>query len=647
MSALKILIFFTVAIFSAFSQTTVKPPENYNYEPAFIEAAHEFVRLHLVREFSRTKELVKTSEGRNWLRVWDSIRTSILYMIIIEDSNTKVRMFYKNWRERLQHFQKLQTDYLQHIVKNHYDKRRESSPWPKITFDSKTHRTTFDPQPNEFVNQNEHESANPISTVKDVDEVMQYHRPFEENESGYRQKLPDNVKDSGSMNAKKKYYFINQKIIKNLHKVYYTLMRESLMGKRMSDLDYQAAVFHGERIVAEIDNWTMAALYYENNYELNSFDLFIPAHLRVLKNDLIYRKYLNYDESFYGGNCYYGYKNRYDDPEKFGLDFDVTAESIISYYRYQPLFILVKNVQEFGITSNNYVKKYELNDLPLISFYLERFKVLTFWYSQGHFKQSQWFTTKSPTSMEEVTLAIPKFHKLKSKGDMFKEVEATLLEAKKQVIKPSTLSDVMLELNHNLEEQIKLEVLYLKKKKGIEVRFMHTLVNRVMSYVNSLNQVNLLSFLTMKPDDKLSAQLLLRISLEEKKANKQDNERTSKKHNENKVNENANHDFYDSNKDSLSVKETVVDTYNEDINLLDINDLFNPYSNSLIHQEDQFSGFYDTYMNSDSSDVNKIKPYQFGTGGDGENGNNSNLKRTISKSENENGNHKHKKLGYH
>lgn len=303
---LSFLIFNVVIITTVFAQ-----PESLTTNAIWEikEYAEEYVRLHLVHELSKADDMMETSNGILWLRAWAKKRCLILDKVV----HSQFYRFRNDWQIRLQYFQKYEDEYLKNIIFNYYDKHRESSPWPKISFDYSSSQTIWHPEQTKKPDENERHIANPYVTDDDVDQVLRFHRPLNEEET----KIISKKARSNDKTDRQLYYFINPKKIDKLKSIYYELLKKSFNGKRASYLDYQAALFHAERITAQLNLLTLNKFSkHLHTPDDHLYKKMLPQE-KVLKYDAFYKKYLNFDNIFFEGNMFFGRKNRYDEPANF------------------------------------------------------------------------------------------------------------------------------------------------------------------------------------------------------------------------------------------------------------------------------------------------------------------------------------------
>lgn len=633
---------FTYAIFIALSViSTFAQPHIDLQKSQLIDAAHDYVRLHLIKDLSNAPSISAKVEGRNWLRDWDNKRLSILKIVMSKNVGTAFESWHTNWRERLQMFQELQHEYLQEIVDKYYDHRRVPSSWPTIIHDPITFNTYLDPN-SELVGPNERDAANPLATDNDIDRVMSFHRPLSYNTPSEA----DKKKPGTNVNEKKKYYIISLERMSKVVETRYELMRESLKGKRISDLDYRAAIFQGERVIATLSVWYKRGLtrkFDQKDYHLN---LLVPMNLWILNDDHIYRQFLNLDDKFFSGNSFFGYENRYDDPLKHGLGFDVNAKHLISQKRYELMYELYQKINDFSLASDNF-KLCKLSDLLLIDMFLEHYKTLTYWFRSAQFKKSNWFFTNVPDSRVALPMVRPHFQL--GKGGMFKKVELALESAKKSPIRKNSMKSMMKigsQLTHDIHDEIKSIRNKRNDLKGIAItRFIN--FAKILSYTNLLPYITSTIPLQLPPQQLLSSQIHFLLRTENPSL--YDSENKLKMHRDNQNVEHVIEDDLDSiqdlfdprSDDSLPLSmyltdgdfngDIDIDQFNEDsdeknlkkrkheeteFNRIEtkIKDVFDPSVNTLIQNENYMHSM--SVYEASSSNYQNYLHHTYGTGGD-------------------------------
>lgn len=475
----------------------------------FIDAAEEYVRLNLVEELNDAQKMFESPSGLKWLHSWQIKRNSILIKaFVFPNPTTGFHEWFHNWRERLQRFQELQNEYLQTIVNEYFlfDKSNKKSIWPRVTFDPEQFHT--------FLHSDESKrlkylpksvDVNPIALEEDILHVLRFHQPISETEQtekptdqSLNRKTPKEPwvdKDALNKNTNvKKYHVINKEKIKKLVIARYILLRESLRGKRMSDLDYQKKLFQIERISAQLDLLKFRKINHKLTVVRRHYMSRIEYYLKLISDDFLYRKYLNFDDTFFQGNIFYGFNNRYDDPVKHGLDFDVTAKRIIGQ-PFSALHEISNQINEFGVLSKGFIK-YNLEDLPMIDLTLERFKMMTFWYPRHRIIPKQWFVVSTSESRGDFFVIKP--FNGKSLDEMFENVFKLLNEAKNQPVgKSKTFS--MFESSENFHRELFFDSKILNIKNIFHPGSSSNVwTRRVVHYMDSLDKANLLPYLTSK-----------------------------------------------------------------------------------------------------------------------------------------------------
>lgn len=458
------------------------------------EAAEQYVLLHLTEELSTTRELTKTVMGRNWLRDWDEKRTSILKFVLFSYPDLKFK-WNNNWFEWLQNFYKLQLKYFEEIAK-YYDKRRGSSPWPKITFDVVNKKAVLHPiQHHQLITTNERHLVDPIASDGYIDYVLRFHRPFTDEEAKLSQELSSYFKHifrKDKNRARKKYYIINREKIKKLQRARYKLIQDSLRGKRFSEVDYQAALFHGERIVTELDIWNKHGIVRTKDKTDDYLNMKIPNYLRLLNVDNVYQRYLNFEDEHFQGNKFSGYVNRYDDPAKHNLYFEETAESLISYNRFAPMRELANDIRTFDVLSDGFTKVLD-KDLPRINSYLERFKILTFWYTDDRIRPNKWFLAPTTSNNDKNQLYVIKpknYMPSDSPAEMFEKVKNVIKKAMNRPIYDS-YANFLIETDKSLMHKLRNEWTLLSKASSHKTcdRCQSVMINRAVHSSNLLTHM--------------------------------------------------------------------------------------------------------------------------------------------------------------
>lgn len=515
-----IFINFIMMIFTFSSVQTVNPLEDFSTKFDFVHNAEEYVRLNLVDRLLYLNSMDITLSERRWLFSWKNKRDMILTRVLLSyDQNLKSYKWFLNWRHRLQYFQELQTKYLQTIVDKYYvyDESNKKSIWPKIKFNPDDLKTTMIIENFEHSRDSiERDLFDPIVSKDDIiDQVLRFHRPFsdveraEEASKKLKQPLLETHSSSYLVDDEtlekfsnvKKYYVVSQEKIKKLMTARYVLLKKSLKGKRMSELDYQKRLFNVERIIAQFDAWEMLGINYVTISSLVQ-NAKKNYYLKLISDDKLYRKYLNFDELFFNGHIFWGFKNRFDDPAKHGLDFDVNAKLIMGKNFY-PLLEISNVINEFEIRSNGFTQ-YELKDLPKIDSCLERFKTFTFWFSKRELNKKQWFQVNLKSTED---LFVIKPYPLNWDLDYkFIQVFQKLEEAKN----PSARKvDTNYEFSQNFPYHVYRDSFAVKNLKAETIKWSIIWTNRIEHYVNSLQRASLSPLLSSSSNLVLQKQTLL------------------------------------------------------------------------------------------------------------------------------------------
>lgn len=501
-------------------------------DPEFKRNAQEYVRLFLIEELTFANQLVETPKHRNKLRLWEKKVASILknVLVSIENDGRKI-IWYTNWRERLQYFEKLGYDYFRGIV-NDYGESPIS--WPKFTFDPVKSIVIEHPSrrrsDDDADRSRDKDYSEPIATDEEIDRILRLHVPYTDHE---RQSLLKNEATLSSDEFYKeamniffhkrheiehyrtlldKHQIINLEMIYALQRMSFTLLRESLKGKHRSDLLYQEKLLRGKRVMAQVDLWKRYDIL--ENTDINNlyYDHYFPDHLRVLKNDNSYRKYLNFHDEFFKGNFIYGYKDRLDNPNVHGLGFDINAKTIIGK-RHRMLHDLYNDMFEFKILTDNF-KHYSSRDLPLIDSYMERFKTWTFWFPQCKFDARQWISTKIIKSDNEQHVVIPKNVKFIEKPSKIFVYVTRLLKRETKIPENNFLIDSMHKISKAFKVQTMTDAIFFYKIVPVwGVNFETVIVRRAESFFENLKRADQLQHL-------ITLKLPLQVSLSVSSLNK-------------------------------------------------------------------------------------------------------------------------------
>lgn len=531
MTSDKMVVFF----FLAYNYVSAQPSQLRNAKDSleFRELSEEYLRLTLVEDLWMANVKTYTNEGRKWLYDWrearDVIEKKIMYTI---DKETIRYKLYDDWRERVKRFEDIKEDYYRSLLR--YPITDETKPWPKITFDPVTAKTIIfqdldDSRP--LYTDENLDFNDPLATEKQIDQVLRYHRPYTDEEKIQAKKAHE-TREAESLAAGtffsdisnnhlradtrnfyrsqlRKYPIFQENKIKNLITSRYELMKRSYVGKRLSKLHYDRAVFQVDRVINEMKLWDRMKI----NRRTKDWYFFhaMPTHLRLINSNEAYRGYLNADEPFFPGNVLYGYKHRYDDPKAqyftYEFGFEITAERILGS-AYEPMFKLAKDMHELEIffnDDNNYIKnfndkKLEMKNLVAVDLLLKRYELLTFWNKQWSFSNSHWFFVKFPDPNRDsyTPMIVPKRYKDTVEEGWFTEVQKTLDKANDLIDhrrqKDSPISkDAGKEWLKILNRDLRLARLTnIYERRTIDFGISRELMN----FVESLRRANLLSLLS-------------------------------------------------------------------------------------------------------------------------------------------------------
>lgn len=586
MFELIIIIFIASTIISPITTQSFKPDEK------FIEDSKKYVLLHLVEELSRTSEMSKTRRDRNILRRWHEARASILTDIFLFHlPGTNKYFWYKNWQERLKYFQDLQKDFFNDVIVKNYDKRRAKSPWPRIVFDTISGTPILHPDQPRSSESIGRSFTDPFATDKDIQELMYLYRPLTDDEKKEWKKVDEardtaiNANEYGMakqyiedytghviQNNVKKYSIVSSRTIQSLRQVNYALTLKSLEGKRVSDLDYQRALLRAERLIAQLEVWEKHGVNAASDKSNAFFDSHVPKYLRFLNNDVVYRKYLNFHDSFFSGNVIYGHKYRYDDPANFGLDFEENAHFVLGA-RFNPVHELYKEIRELNVKSDNF-KDCTLNDLPTITLFLERLKTWTFWFPLTKFNRNQWFFKSIPSQGEKYYSMIPKDADLMNANAMLNKVNNIMNRGQIGINSKQIISQLNNNGDHFIKQLNKDDVLL--KRIYFNLKFKTTVppmwTNRLLRYMRSLSEANSLLVLETKPELR---KLLLNMD-------------SPKKSLPDKIEKNV--DVAHQDISDLNYHENIEDVFTDPDDLVaNLHDLFDPSTNKLTQSADKKS----------------------------------------------------------
>lgn len=499
---LLLFIIIVVKIFSSSFAQPSKQNELKNENLILNQAAEQYVLLHLVHDLSNPIEMAKSSEGRRWLRNWNIQLNTIMFNIVTYHGKRGLQ-WYSNWFERLKSFHVLQANYLKTIIDQYYvyDEKNKKSIWPRITYDLDFHVARIDQAvtKEEFLKQSDDYKANAKATEAEVDNVLRFHRPLTQDEmAAIKRSEKERRKAEGIISYEddsniftfakflksKKYYIIDKKKILNMQKISYELMRKNLIGKSTAELDYQMAIFRVQRITAEIDLWKKYSVYDLND---DKFDQRVPRHMHLLSDDdNPYRKYMNFDDSYFTGNLLYGPNDRYDDPIHYGHDFEYNSEIVIGN-RYKPMSSFADELRQFYLLSDRFTQC-KLEDLLLMNIYLERFKTWTFWYEASAKIDNQWFIVDK--SKKDLYAMKPNNHYHKDHNTMVEDVINTMKKTKTNYIKDFNARAVDSVMKNFMTHQQK-EINSLFQLNHINFRKSNLVGTKNLYFFYSLNFANL------------------------------------------------------------------------------------------------------------------------------------------------------------
>lgn len=478
---------------------TLKSKHDFTPDQSFIENAEEFVRLHLLEELTYAIDMFKIPLGREWLLSWHEKRNLLIKKAFL-NPETDFNTWLPNWRKRLRWFHSYQMLYVQSISSDWTSIKQ--FPWPKIIFDPISLKTIDFQGKKTMMSKRERDLANPLATNEDIDYVLRFHRPYTDEErkkieeedaaaeearrakNDIDEELPEDINIFGLSIEEinkyrtviKKYHVIDRNMILNLQKARYQLLRESFQGKRMSELHYQQMIFQAERVITAISLWKNIEVFQSSNNK--NFDSIILPQLEILTKDNLYRRYMNFDDRFFKGNIFCGYKNRYDDPSTNGYRFEFTAKIIVGN-RFASMKALYNDINKFNYVTGG-IEHYQLNDLPIIDSFLDRYKTWTFWFSQRRFNPKNWLNLNTPINNDKVHLIKPLNFKT---TDFQKQLlivttdndESELTRKKKKV---NSDSQKIYEISEKFKEQTIRDAKTLKQ-------FMQTIGNSYSSVISA------------------------------------------------------------------------------------------------------------------------------------------------------------------
>lgn len=503
----------------------------------FNRLVEEYVNLHMVDELKIAGDLLEKFEGREWLRAWEDRRNFIMKEILFYrdfKSNDDHKM-YSDWRDRLLRFEDQRKKYYKNEFESNYDVDWGPSALPKVTFDPKKGQTYVD-----SIKKNSLHSIikNNNPTVKDdeVDILLKHYRPPSNDErlawynyqsekirnglydqtSTFNRYMPNDIDYNEHYTAIeqmyyrrliKKYFVIDPKMIQQLEIARYELLKKNFKGISSSELHYQIAILKAERLIAQLDVLRKNNVNrYTDKNDNRYYEQKISEELKLLKNDVSYRRYLAHDDLFYPGNVFYGYEDRYDDPVSFSLrsketkdyGFEINAKMIMGR-RLKPMKDLYDKINDFSSATEHFTKL-QHEDLMTVSIYLENFKTLTFWSTQTRFAASNWFSFE----IDQKTFRAIKpvnFASIDLK-EMIIEVEKTLYLANKRTIRdtldPSSKIDYEKSKRFKTEtfEDVNLVKSYFDT---LLVNDDNVVINKINAYFTTLVRAGTLKWLSLRP----------------------------------------------------------------------------------------------------------------------------------------------------
>lgn len=499
-----LIVILTFVIVKVTSVPTLESKKDFTPSEKFIELAHEFVLLHMSEDVSKAAILAQNPQGRKRLCDWGIKRSKILNEALLNyDHKTNTYVIHHNWRMRLQKFYELQQNFLQKIVADYFNvHEKKESPWPNVIQNYITNLVSLDTQQQKrSIEMNNPDYYDPIASDSDIDRVLSNHLPFSKAERLSQETIlsnPDNLE------MKKDYNIINKELIQKLVEARYSLIRQSLIGKRMSELYYQKALFQADRIAVQIDLWTKQNLIFHVDYTGNLdsyYDRLVPNNMQILIHDEAYRKYLNFDDTIFSGNSMVGYYRRYDDPSKHNLFFEINCETVIGS-RYKNMWSLYTDLRKFGFMTNDF-SKYSAKDLPTIEALLEDFKTWTLWYPKSNLKTSQWFSIKNEHD-GMITMIRPSRPGSNDPIQMAELVRTNIEKAKKWLI-TDMYEDLLHVMSKKIFKTLVGETHVMKHFFLYSPKLQTYWADKLIHFMNTVDRVNLLPVMTQKPASALQS----------------------------------------------------------------------------------------------------------------------------------------------
>lgn len=501
MTKIQILVFIfnVINCYSVFAQPYLSLDDFVT--PEFIKNAQEYVNLHLVQNLMNIDKEFKTPDGRNWLWAWEEKRSSIINDILSYlDPLTTTYKWFPNWQSRMQRFQELQMDYFHTIVNKYfvYNQNDKPSQWPIILFHPDIKQTIMyssvprKPSDLDIFTRNVYD---PIATEADIDQVLYFHRPLSSNEMSptmrkisleKKRQLKMTMDPSLDSDDTTIYHILHKDVIQILIETRYSLLRQSLTNKRMSDLNYQELLFMGDRLHAQMNVIRRQGVDRRNFIKLN-FENHVPEHLRFLSNNEAYSYYMNMDDLYFEGNMFLGYKNRYDNPLNFNYEFDLMSKQIIGQ-RFSPMKKLFIEIYQFAFSSST---QFNLNDLFTINSYLESLKTWTFWFPFKNLQKHQWINVKIHDTNDYQFIVKPTIDKLAYSDTYVKNIDEMYAKQTKKLHKE--LTEVSLyKKSLNFQNNLHLEMKHLSTLKKPFINLPMFWTNRLINFFDSANRANVM-----------------------------------------------------------------------------------------------------------------------------------------------------------
>lgn len=610
--------------------------EKKEYTLEFKKNCEEYLRLILIEDLSKAHQKTYTQEGRTWLFDWRRHLYAITKKLFYDYKPREIEYrLHSDWQERLLKFEEIKKNYYRSLLI--YPVTYESQPWRRITFNLPWLQTYVDPhrQWNKITNDPNDDLNDPIATKDQIDDVLKFYRPFTEEERNtakiaretreaesiadgtFHADIDDYYLPSRARELRpllKKYPILQEKRIENLIRARHALLKKTLENKRLSELHYEKTLFHVNRIMTEMKLWDAKGVNRDDTDEI--FFKKMPTHLRVINSERAYRGYMNADEVFFSGNVFYGYKDRYDDPQhqyltSDDLGFEITAERIIGL-NYKPMLKLAMDMRDFEFSTRNF-EVLKITDLLSIDLLLERYEFWSLRNDPYSFLDYQWFSEKFPGNDRGLMMIKPKIVRSISKNQWLIEVQKLLDSAKRLPINPYKFSTR--KIGKRFVKQYYDDLIAKKEYVGTLSKT-NILTRKMTNFADTLRRLNLLHTLSPKPV--LSIPLNLEYQMKMKKL---------------KINDEPPHHDHQENEHEKKTINTVVENFAQQLK-----NSFN-MENNLIGQDASKQSLPNSISESSSSKI-----IRYGTGGDRPNGgHNSNHPRSKVGNDHVSGhNHAHK-----